>query len=98
MGNLKIAALALTAALGASMLAGTASAMPMNDLSSAAAQLGDSVQDVRWVCGPYRCGWDGQGPPHWHRPYYPPYGYWYGQRHWDWDWHHWGMHPWGWGW
>ena len=47
--------LAGAAALGAVAFAsGSASAMP-NGLSSNA--LASNVEQVRWVCGPYRCWW-----------------------------------------
>lgn len=67
--------LAGAAALGAlALTAGGASAMP-NGLPSGA--LSSNVEQVRWVCGPYRCVW---------RPnYYGYYGYgprvWWGPRH-----------------
>jgi hypothetical protein len=67
--------LAGAAALGAVALAsGSASAMP-NGLPSDA--LASNVEQVRWVCGPYRCWWRpnlyygyyGWGPRwrYWHR-------------------------------
>ena len=67
--------LAGAAALGAVAFAsGSASAMP-NGLSSNA--LASNVEQVRWVCGPYRCWWRpnlyygyyGWGPRwrYWHR-------------------------------
>jgi hypothetical protein len=80
MTNLRIAALAF-AALSAAMASGTVSAMPADGLAPAAQQVAGDVQDVRWVCGPYRCWWTpgpylgGPGPhPYWH--------------HWGWH-HHW---------
>jgi hypothetical protein len=94
MGNLRIAALALAAVLSAGVAGGSASAMPLGGLESARTQLADSVQDVRWVCGPSRC-WV-VGHPHWDGFYYPPYGYWRLQP-WGFDWHHYGRQPWGWG-
>jgi hypothetical protein len=49
--------LAGAAALGAVAFAsGSASAMP-NGLSSDALSSNANVEQVRWVCGPYRCGW-----------------------------------------
>jgi hypothetical protein len=65
--------LAGVAALGTVALAsGSASAMP-NGLSSEA--LASNIEQVRWVCGPYRCWWR------------PNYYYWgprwrYGWRRW----------------
>ena len=48
--------LAGAAALGAVAFAsGSASAMP-NGLSSDALSSNANVEQVRWVCGPYRCG------------------------------------------
>ena len=47
--------------------------MPMDGLANAAAQMATDVQNVTWVCGPFRCWW---------RPsYYPYYSYaWGGPR------------------
>ena len=60
-------ALAAAAALGAVAFgSGTAAAMP-NGLPSISKALTQDVQDVRWVCGPYRCWWR----PNW----YGAYGY-----------------------
>jgi len=74
MRNLKYA-LAAAAALGAvAFVPGSVSAMP-NGLPSTANAVTSSVQDVHWVCGPYRC---------WRRPGYRydgAYGY-YGPRVW----------------
>ena len=65
--------LAGAAALGAVALAsGSASAMP-NGLSSDA--LAPNVEQVRWVCGPYRCWWR----PNYYYGYYgwgPRWRYW----------------------
>ena len=80
MAHTKIVGSAFAAAFGLLTLAGTASAMPLERLGAAAAQ-GAVVQEVRLVCGPYRC---------WRQPgirYYDYYGYGYGPR--------WGR-PWGW--
>lgn len=69
--------------------AGSASAMPAAGLKTAAAQVSTPAQDVRWICGPYRCWWR------------PGWGY-YGPRVWwghpGWGWHrHWGWRGhWGW--
>src|SRR5262249_13175606 len=76
--------LAAAAALGAVALApGSASAMP-NGLPSISGAVSSNVENVRWVCGPYRC---------WRRPnWYGAYGYhggprrWWGLRH---RWHNW---------
>jgi hypothetical protein len=53
MTSLRIAALAF-AALSAAMASGTVSAMPADGLAPAAKQVAGDVQDVRWMCGPYR--------------------------------------------
>ncbi len=63
MGNGRVATLALAAVLGSSLVIGEASAMPVDRLASATKQIADGVQDVRWVCGPYRCGW--RPGPYW---------------------------------
>ena len=48
----------------------TASAtMPVNNLSGAKAET-DSVENIRWGCGRYNCGWRS----HYYRSY-PSYGY-----------------------
>ena len=59
MAMLKLGGLALAAVLGAGLATGPASAMPANGLASAATQAAatNGVQDVRYVCGPYRCSW-----------------------------------------
>jgi len=76
MRNLKIALVAATALSGVSLLAPAASAMPMSGLAAASNDVAAGVvQDVRWVCGPYRCWW---------RPnYYWGYRRWWGPR-WRW--------------
>lgn len=66
MRSMRIAAFALAAALGGGLLAGTASAMPLNGLTPAATQTADGVQDVAYVCGPYRCWW--RPGPYWGGP------------------------------
>ena len=60
MGTLKLAGLA--AVLLGSIAATPASAMPVAPLPSDAAS---NIEQVRWVCGPYRCWW---------RPNYYRYG------------------------
>lgn len=58
-------------ALGsAAMAAAPASAMPVDNLAGATS----NVEQVRWVCGPFRCWWR-PGPR-----YYGDYGYDYGPR------------------
>ena len=87
MRHLKIATLAVTAALSMSALGGSASAMPLSGLASVATQRADTAEHVRLVCGPYGC-WGHPGP-YWGGPYWRPhYGYW--------GWHRWGGRGWGW--
>ena len=79
----KLSGLALAAVIGAGLASGPASAMPANGLASAANQaaVSNGVQDVRYVCGAYRCWWR-------------PGGYYYGPRYYNhvgprhyWYWH-----------
>ena len=87
-------AIAATLAFGATTLfvAPPAHAMPLGDLAAAAAQVQSGVQDVRWVCGPYRCWWRpnyyAYGPGYYYgRPRFYGYGprpYRYGYRRWGW--------------
>jgi hypothetical protein len=72
---------------GVALSASGASAMP-NGLPSATAAAQSDVENVRWVCGPYRCWWQpGWGPgwgwhrpwgwgPGWHRPWGPGWRRW----------------------
>ena len=86
--------IAATLALGATALLAppAAHAMPVGDLASATAQISDRIQNVSWVCGPYRCWWRPNyyayaagyyGPPRFYgygrRPFYR-----YGYRRWGW--------------
>jgi hypothetical protein len=102
MGSARITTLVLAAVLGSSLVIGEASAMPVDRLVSATKQIVDGVQDVRWVCGPYRC-W-GRPGPYLIRPYW-------GLRYYGWGWHrrwwrpgpywggpYWGPPYYGWGW
>ena len=82
MRHLNIAVLAVTAVLSVSALGGSASAMPLSGLASIPTQRADTVEQVRWVCGPFRCWW--HPSPYWG----PHYGYW--------GWHRWGWRGWGW--
>ncbi len=80
----KISGLALTAAVGSSLLIGQASAMPADGLATAASQVAEGVQDAAYVCGPYRCWW--RPGPYWGPGCYGP-GY-YGPRpYWGYGWH-----------
>lgn len=78
MTSLRATGLALAALLGSSVLIGQASAMPVSGLAPAAERSAVGVQDVRYVCGPYRCWWT--PGPYWGRPYYGyvgPRRYWH---------------------
>jgi len=70
--------LPLAALLASGMANGQASAIPANGLTPAASHLADGIQDVRWVCGPYRCWW--APGPYW--AYGGPGPYW--RRGWGW--------------
>ncbi len=69
MKKLRIATTAFAILAGAGMMAGTAYAMPINGQLAATAPAATDALQVRWVCGPYRCGWR-------------PGGYYYGGPHW----------------
>jgi hypothetical protein len=50
-----------------------------NGLSSAVTnELSSNVENVRWVCGPYRCWWR----PNYYYGWYRPWGWRYGWRRW----------------
>ena len=66
---------ALAAAVAGCLLMGSAIAMPAQHLS---AQNTGLVQNVAWVCGPYRC-WRRPGPRYWR--YGPRWG-WYHHPYW----------------
>ncbi len=76
-----IAAAALSSA---AMLATPASAMPTDNLAKAAST---NIEQVRWVCGPFRCWWR---PNYW-GPGYGAYGFY--RPFWR---HRWGWRRWGW--
>lgn len=89
MPRLRIALFALAALLGSALTAGTASAMPANGLAVAENQnAGTAVQEVRWVCGPFRCWWRPQ--PYWGGPYWGWRRHYWGGPYWGWRRHHWG--------
>jgi hypothetical protein len=84
MAFLRMSGLALAAVLGLSLTMGHASAMPANGLAVAAKQVAKPVENVRLVCGPYRCwstGWGWRPYAAWgrRRPLYayagPAWGY-----------------------
>jgi len=78
---LAAAAILMTAGFGATR----ASAMPVAGLAPAVEQAGGAqIDNVRWVCGPYRCRWVPNrfyGPPRFYGPrrFYGP-GRFYGPR------------------
>jgi hypothetical protein len=72
MHSLKIALAAGTLLGSASLIAPIASAMPTSGLAAASNQLAADLQNVAWVCGPYRCWWR----PNYRGPY--PYSGGYG--------------------
>jgi hypothetical protein len=90
MANAK-ATLAAAAFLSLSMVGSAAAVVPVSNLPNAA-KASAGIQDVRWVCGPFRCFWRpnvfihrplyGFYRPHWvwHRPlygFYRPYRVWH---------------------
>jgi hypothetical protein len=87
MKTLKIALVAATALGGTCLISDSASAMPVSGLAAASKETSSEIQDVRWVCGPYRCWWQPNyfygyryyGYPYW-RP--RPYAYRWGYRRW----------------
>ena len=83
MTSLRMTAVAL-GLLGSSLAISEASAaMPVSGLTPAEKQISANVQNARWVCGPYRCGWrPGWG---WRGAYW---GYAPGWRGWR-RWHRW---------
>jgi hypothetical protein len=83
MNSVKYALVAAAALGGLTLASGSASAMP-NGLASTSNALSSNVQDVRWVCGPFRCWWR----PNYYG--YGAYGYYGPRRHWGpgWGWGH----------
>ena len=57
MDKLRIATAAFAILAGASVMSGSASAMPLNGQLPVATNTSTEIQQVRWVCGPYRCWW-----------------------------------------
>jgi len=85
MNHLKCALVAGSVLGSLALVPASALAMP-NGLTSASAVSSSNVENVAWVCGPYRCWWR----PYW-RPYWGHYGYAWGPR-WGWGgrrWYHW---------
>jgi hypothetical protein len=88
MAFLRMSGLALAAVLGLSLPIGQATAMPANGLAVAVKQVPKRVEDVRLVCGPYRCWSTGWG---WRRPLYA-----YAGPGWGWRRPFYGYGGWGW--
>ena len=86
--------IATTLALGATALLASpaAHAMPVGDLASATGQISDGIQNVSWVCGPYRCWWRPNYYAYGPRYYGPPRFYGYGRR----PFYRYGYRRWGW--
>ena len=75
----KIKVLLASGAFSAAILAaGTASAMPMSSLASAASDVA-TTQQVRWVCGPFRCFWRPNYSGYYHHYAFAPRFY---RHHW----------------
>lgn len=88
MKNLKITLIAAIGFAGLALAGSVAQAMPISSAPAAAILAGQgeaAVQDVRWVCGPYRC-WDQPEYYYQPRPFYgfQNFGYFnYGHRDYD---------------
>lgn len=55
MKNFKLCLIAAIGLTGLALAGNAANAMPMNGAAHAIARADALVQDVNWVCGPYRC-------------------------------------------
>jgi hypothetical protein len=76
-------AAALALGVATLFLSPAARAMPVDGLAATA--ISDGIQNVRWVCGPYRCWWRPSYYAHAPGYYYGPrrfYGF--GYRRWGW--------------
>jgi len=71
MNKLTLAILGAAALCGAALASGSASAMPLAGVAAPETGITSGVQDVHWVCGPFRCWWR---PNFYARPY-PAWGY-----------------------
>jgi hypothetical protein len=81
---------ALVALCAGVALSGGAEAMPIGLPGSTSTQV-SNVDQVRWVCGPWRCWWRPNyyvAPAYAYYGYGPRYGYYGGWHHWH-HWHHW---------
>ena len=88
-------AAALALGVATLLLSPAAQAMPVDGLAIATARVADGIQNVRWVCGPYRCWWRPNyymnAPSYYYgRPRF--YGYGYGPR----PFYRFGYRRWGW--
>ena len=81
MNKAKLILIAATAAVGLALASGSASAMP-NGLPSGVQAQESQLQDVRWICGPFRCWWR---PSFWG---YRSYAFAGPRFHWGWRWRH----------
>jgi hypothetical protein len=86
-------AAAITLGVATLLLSPTAHAMPVDDLAIPTTRVADGIQNVRWVCGPYRCWWRpnyyAYGPGYYYAPprfygYGPRPFYRFGYRRWGW--------------
>src|SRR5215831_10846124 len=90
MNTIRLAAVSAVAVVAASFaVPSNASAMPIGGLAPASTELASGVENVAWVCGPYRCWWRPNywaGGPSWHRGWgwHRPWGW-----HRRWAWHRW---------
>jgi len=92
MRTLKAALVAAAALGGLALATNTASAMPVGGLKAAADEVSTDLQNVVWICGPFRCWWR---PVYYYprvyyypyyRPYYRPWGW---RPYWGWGWRRW---------
>jgi hypothetical protein len=79
--KLSHALVGLVALGGAALAAGTASAMPIGLATNT--DIASNIDQVRWVCGPYRC-WNAPGYGYYGGPhrFYGGYGWHRGWRRW----------------
>jgi hypothetical protein len=91
MTKMKTALAATLALCSTALLTLPAHAMPVGDLATATANISDGIQNVRWVCGPYRCWWRPNFASAPGLYYAPPRFYGYGPR----PFHRYGYRRWG---
>jgi hypothetical protein len=74
-------AAAIAVGVATLLLSPTARAVPVDGLAIPTTRIADGIQNVRWVCSPYRCWWQANyyayGPDYF---YAPPRFYGYGPR------------------